>query len=278
VIHNGAIIEDMRPDPTYGGQNGYNQGLEVEAYGYCSGTAAIQYHLVSGNPDQYRLLFDDPAFANVNWTNLTTPGPTGTININIPAGIVTGDYTATLNFRDHNYPTLISPAIRISFHVNLPETYVMPLFDDVIALVDTCQCLTDIQWYHRETGDPQWTLIPGANNYFYQQEGGLTGEYFVSCRMNGVATFTCPQQDMNTLISEEPVSVKMYPNPTAGEVSVTITNATSVNHTLRVTNTAGVVLEDRAFEGNTTTIDMSRYQRGSYIVSIDGNVVRVIRN
>ena len=83
---------------------------------------------------------------------------------------------------------------------------------------------------------------------------------------------------MNTLISEEPVSVKMYPNPTAGEVSVTITNATSVNHTLRVTNTAGVVLEDHAFEGNTTTIDMSRYQRGSYIVSIDGNVVRVIRN
>lgn len=278
VIHNGVIIEDMRPDPTYGGQNGYNEGLEVEAYGYCSGTAAIEYHLISGNPDQYRLLFDDPAFANVNWTNLTTPGPTGTISINIPAGVVTGDYTATLNFRDHNYPTLISPAIRVSFHVNLPETYVMPLFDDVIALVDTCQCLTDIQWYHREAGDPQWTLIPGANNYFYQQEGGLTGEYFVSCKMNGVSTFTCPQQDMNTLISDEPVSVKMYPNPTAGEVSVTITNATSVNHTLRVTNTAGVVLEDRAFEGNTTTIDMSRYQRGSYIVSIDGNVVRVIRN
>lgn len=278
VLHNGAIIEDMRPDTTYGGQNGVNQGIVVEAYGYCSGSGAIEYHLVSGNPDQYKLVFDDPAFSNPGWRYLNTPGQSGTININVPAGIPTGDYYATLTFRDHNYPTLISPQIRVQFHVNLPDTYVMPLFNDVIALIDTCQCLTDIQWYHREAGDTQWTLIPGATDYYYQQEGGLTGEYFVSCRMNGVATFTCPQQDMNTLISDEPVSVKVYPNPTAGQVSISVTGSTSFTHTLRVTNTAGVVLEERTFNGETTTVDMSRYQHGSYIVSVDGTVLQVIRN
>ncbi|MBP5189884.1 MAG: T9SS type A sorting domain-containing protein [Bacteroidales bacterium] len=277
VLHNGAIIEDMRPDTNYIGTNGYNQGLEVEAYGYCSGSGSIEYHLISGNPDQYRLTFDDPSIPNVNWKYLSTPGPTGTININIPAGIPTGDYTATLTFRDHNYPTLISPAIRVSFHVNLPETYVMPLFDDVIALIDTCQCLTDIQWYHREYGETQWTLIPGANDYYYQQEGGLTGEYFVSCRMNGVETYTCPQQDMNTLVSDDAVSVKAYPNPTAGTISINVSNSDKFNHTLRVSNTAGVVIEERTFNGNSTTLDMSRYQHGSYIVSVDGAVQQVIR-
>ena len=278
VLHNGAIIEDMRPDPAYGGTSGYNEGLEVEAYGYCAGGGSIIYHLVSGNPDQYRLVFDDSAIPNVSWTYLTTPGVTGTISLNIPAGVPTGDYTATLSFRDHNYPTLISPGIRVKFHVNLPETYVMPLFSDVIAVIDTCHCLTDIQWYHRETGDPTWTLIPGANDYYYQQNGGLTGEYFVSCKMNGVDTYTCPQQDMNTLVSDEPVSVKAYPNPTAGQVSISVSNSKEFNHTLRVTNTAGVVLENRTFVGDTTTMDMSRFQHGNYIVTVDGSVVQVIRN
>ena len=278
VVHNGAIIEDMRPDPAYSGEDGYNNGLEVEAYGYCSGTGAIEYHLISGNPDQYRLVFDDPAIPNVNWKGLSTPGWTGTININIPAGIPTGDYTATLNFRNHNYPTLLSPDIKVKFHVNLPETYVMPLFSDVIALVDTCHCLTDIQWYHRETGDPQWTLIPGANDYYYTQEGGLTGEYFVSCKMNGVDTYTCPQLDMNTLVSDQPVSVKAYPNPTPGQVSINVTNSNAATHTLRVTNIAGVVLETSTFSGDTVTVDMSRYQHGTYIVSVDGAVVQVVRN
>lgn len=276
VIHNGAIIEDMSPDPAYAGTDGYNNGIEVEAYGYCTGTGAIEYHLVSGQPDQYRLVFDDPAFTDVNWRNLDTPGRNGTININIPAGIVTGDYTATLTLRHHNYPTLLSKPIRIKFHVNLPETYVMPLFNDVIALVDTCQCLTDIQWYHREAGDAQWTLIEGANDYYYRQEGGLTGEYFVSCKMDGVETFTCPQQNMWDLIEEEQ-SVKAYPNPTTDKVTISLTGSRSNTHALRVINIMGSVLFSTSFEGDNATVDMSRFHQGTYIISIDGSAVRVVR-
>lgn len=277
ILHHGAIIEDMRADTNYGG-NGVNQGIEVAAYGYCAGGGSIEYHLLSGNPDQYNIDFDDNAIADVNWTNLATPGSEGTININFPAGLPTGDYGATLTFRDHNYPTLISPGIRLSLHVNLPETYVMPLFSDVIALIDTCHCLTDVQWYHREAGETQWTLIPGANDYVYQQEGGLTGEYFASCKMNGVQTYTCPQQDMENLISESKVTIKAYPNPTAGNVTVSISNAPRSNHWLTVISEAGVVLENVSFVGDTATIDMSRYNKGRYIVSIDGHVVNIVRN
>lgn len=277
VLHHGAILEDMRADTTYGG-NGVNQGIEVEAYGYCSGNGTITYHLLSGNPNQYRIDFDDDAVGDVNWTNLTTPGNTGVININFPAGVASGDYYANLTFRDQNYPTLISPIIRLKLHLNLPETYVMPLFDDVIALVDTCQCLTDVQWYHREAGETQWTLIPGANDYYYRQEGGLTGEYFVSCKMNGADTYTCPQDDMSTLISESPVSVKAYPNPTAGKVTVYIANSRQTTHQLSIINEASVVVGTATFEGDTTTIDLSRYGTGRFIVSVDGYAVKIVRN
>ena len=96
--------------------------------------------------------------------------------------------------------------------------------------------------------------------------------------MNGMDTYTCPQQDVSTLISDQPVSVKAYPNPTAGQVSITVSNSKELNHTLRVTNTAGIVLETRTVVGDTATVDMSRYQHGSYIVTVDGAVVQVIRN
>ena len=43
-------------------------------------------------------------------------------------------------------------------------------------------------------------------------------------------------------------------------------------------NTVGIEMESRTFEGETTTIDMQSYPRGNYMVSVDGMVVRVIRN
>ena len=112
----------------------------------------------------------------------------------------------------------------------------------------------------------------------YQQEGGLTGEYFVSCKMNGIETYTCPQQDMTNLIDENAISVKAYPNPTAGIVTVAIENSSRINHVLTVINEAGIILESISFEGDTATIDMSHFNAGRFIVSIDGYVVKIIRN
>ena len=85
---------------------------------------------------------------------------------------------------------------------------------------------------------------------------------------------------METLITddEQNVNVKAYPNPTTEGVTVTIVGSTQYEHTLRVISTVGVEKEYRTFTGNNTTIDMSDYQSGTYMVSVDGVVVRVIRN
>ena len=69
-----------------------------------------------------------------------------------------------------------------------------------------------------------------------------------------------------------------YPNPTTGEVTIRIDNATTVEHTIILLNMMGVQMEERTFNGNSVNLDLSGYQRGSYMVSVDGMVVRVIRN
>ena len=270
-----TILEGYAVDPTFG-----EQGIEVEAYGYCAGPGAVRYRLSSGQPDEYSLIFGHAAWTNLGWQRIATPG---NIDITVPDGLPTGDYTATLYFRHSAYPDMVSSPIEVTIHVNLPETYVMPLFSDVIALVDTCHCLTDVQWYHREAGAADWEAIPGANDYYYHQEGGLTGEYFVSARYNGQPTYTCPQSDVTTLITEPQPTLTAYPNPTRDVVTLELLTPhssllTAQTHVLRVLNLQGVELERRVFEGSTLQLDLSAYQRGSYVVSVDGMVVRVIRN
>ena len=278
----GAILEPMVPDTTGTGNDSTvaDHGFDVYAYGYCTGSSySLRYHLRSGNPDQYKIDFADIRFTDVDWTNLSVTGAEGTIDIDVPVDLPTGDYTMTVTFRDSRFPWIESSPITASFHVNLPETFTKPIFDNVITIIDTCHCFSDIQWYHRANASDTWQAIPGATGYYYQEAGSLTGEYFVRAKMNGVETYTCPQTDMNTLVTEtrQKVAINVWPNPTTESVNVNISNE-NPTHILRILNTVGLEMEHRTFDGESTRVDMSNYPRGSYMLSIDGIVVRVIRN
>lgn len=84
---------------------------------------------------------------------------------------------------------------------------------------------------------------------------------------------------MNTLVTEtrQKVAINVWPNPTTESVTVNITNE-NPTHILRILNTVGLEMEHRTFDGESTRVDMSDYPRGSYMLSIDGTVVRVIHN
>lgn len=283
----GVIIEkfipDNNPDEKEDDEAQIEEGIEVYAYGYCDGSGySLRYHLNSGNPDQYKINFDDSRFEDVNWTNLTTPGKDGTIDIEIPVDMPTGDYTFTATFRDSRFDWLESNALNVTFHVNLPETYVTPMFDNTIALVDTCNCFTDIQWYHRADASDAWQPIAGATGYYYRPADGskLTGEFFVQAKMNGVPTYTCGQADMQTLYGadkQQKAIVKAFPNPVVNTTTVSIEHSDNWEHALRVVNLMGVEIINTTFEGDRTTIDLDGHAQGNYMISVDGIVVKVMK-
>ena len=284
----GVIIEPFHPDTTQTEEQDEDQtevqeGIDVYAFGYCDGSGySLKYHLNSGNPDQYKIDFADSRFTNVPWTNLVNAGKDGTIDIEIPVDMPTGDYSMTVYFRDSRFTWLESQALTVSFHVNLPETYVRPLFDNTIALVDTCNCFTDIQWYHRNNSSEPWQAIEGANGHYYRPANGekLSGEYFVSAKMNGVPTYTCGQDDMTTLYGAEKknaAKVRAFPNPVVNTTTVTIEGSDIYEHTLRVVNINGWEVVRSNFEGNQTTVEMGDYPQGNYMISVDGIVVKVMK-
>ncbi len=284
----GTIIEnfvpDNNPDEQEDDEAEVKEGIEVYAYGYCDGSGySLRYHLNSGNPDQYKIDFADSHFTDIDWTNLTTPGADGTIDIEIPVDLPTGDYSMTVTFRDSRFDWLESNPFIVTFHVNLPETYVKPMFDNTIILVDTCECFTDIQWYHRANSTEAWQPIEGATGHYYRPADGskLTGEYFVKASMNGVPTYTCGQADMENLYGADNKQVnaivKAFPNPVITTTNVTIENSENYEHNLRIVNLMGVEMQSTTFEGNETVVDMNGYVQGNYMISVDGIVVKVMK-
>ena len=282
----GTIIENFipndNPEEKDDDETEVKEGIEVYAYGYCLGdSVGMSYHLNSGNPDQYKIEFEDSLFTDVDWTDLDITGPDGIIYIEVPVDVPTGDYQMTVTFRDSRFTWLPSNPMSVTFHVNLPQTYVMPMFDNTIALVDTCECFTDIQWYHRADASEPWVAIPGATGHYYRPADGskLTGEFFVQAKMNGVPTYTCGQADMETLYgAEKPkANVKAFPNPVANTTTVTIENSENYEHSLRIVNLTGAEMFRTTFEGNETKVDMDGFVQGNYMIYVDGIVVKVMK-
>jgi len=65
-------------------------------------------------------------------------------------------------------------------------------------------------------------------------------------------------------IGESNVSVSAYPNPTTGNVNIV---AQGMSH-ITVLNALGQMVYDANIEGNMTSLDMSQYQAGVYMVRV----------
>ena len=76
-------------------------------------------------------------------------------------------------------------------------------------------------------------------------------------------------------INESNESVSVYPNPTSDNVNIV---APGINH-VTVMNTLGQVIYDSNADGNMTTLDMSSYQAGVYMVRVtteNGQSVKLV--
>lgn len=255
-------------------------GFDADFKGYCNDNSyQVEFHLAeeATNPDMYSLNYESDLFTDVI---SATINQSGFVDIVIPDGTPAGEYNVDVVFWSSAYPTYKSDPFTLTFIVNLDKDVIMPIFEDVMTVMNADPNMiidtNSITWYHNDS-------VVG-HGPFYQEEGGmLTGEYYVEFTYsdsNGVTRTarSCVQENLvDYPTAPVEATVKAYPNPTVNTVNIAIENATQYTHTLRVMNIMGVTLLNTTFNGDVTSIDFSSFGNGSYTVSVDGMVVRVIK-
>jgi len=253
--------------------------IEIDPAGYCDDTIKLrtQLHYTGLNqlPDQYCILFDNDPTAiaqgfpdSVTWTN-TGVSTVFNIEIPVPANAQSGYYTGKLTFRDTEFPNFECKK-DFTFHVNLGDDFVYAIFNDVLSIVDTCNCFSNYQWYHNGVA------IDGATEAWYQDPNGLSGTYHVAADRDGVRTWTC-EKEYQFQSSAKEMTIEAYPNPTIDRVNIMLKDSPNYSHTMRVMNVMGLTVLNTTFDGNETTINLQGLNHGTYTVSIDGQTVRVIK-
>ena len=268
----GCIIPALMLDTL--GLNG--EQLVSDKYGFCQGeNIVLRYHLRQGEPVYYYVYFPEEQAAAGFRDTIVNPcnENDSLITFPLPAGCPAGHYTV--------YISLVSSALKIhnftaEFTVNMPNSYLVQTFDDVIS-IDNSGALDGqpnrfnaYQWLHNGK------MILGANKPYYQEIGGLTGEYSLIVNPNQEdEAMVCPKHDFVAM----PASKALYllPSPVVTTTTVKLQGFDNENHTLQVYNDRGVLLLSSTFLGRQYTLDLSTLPHGTYLVTVDGVSAKTLK-
>lgn len=244
-----------------------SNGLYITTDGTCQGdNVEVNYHIAQGEPVVYYITFPTEALA-VGFTNADSVAlpASEVLPIVIPDGCPFGHYYADITFVNE---AGARATYRFNFTVNYSDEYITDIFEDVVSIVNVEEIFTSYQWYHNGVA------IEGATLPYYQEEGGLTGTYYV--RVNrGTATEgrTCEKTFDNATAK----TVKVSPNPVESTAKVNLHGFGEGDHLLVVYNSYGQQILSRVFSGNECSVDFSTLPQGAYLVTVDGEKAKAIK-
>lgn len=253
------------------------QFFSVNAEGYCQGESGqIGYTIKDGVATDFKLTFSDSAkaqgFLDKEWTPV--PGD-NKIGVQIPSACVEGKYAADVVFR--NEDSALSRPVRVYINVNLSQDYTIAIYRDVVSVIkDDTKKFETFQWYHN--GEK----IVGATLPYYQEDGGLSGTYYVIINEGTEQELrTCTRNNWyNPLNKYKEVTVMPNPIRTGNTAVIKLYNFTNTEHTLTVDNEFGTtVFGPITFEGEEWTIQADNFGSvsGLFIVKIDDVKVKVLK-
>ncbi|MCQ2343501.1 MAG: YDG domain-containing protein [Paludibacteraceae bacterium] len=251
-----------------------NKKLLSDNETYCGGdVATVLYTIDRGIPYEYRLEFSNAAkaagFVDIDWTRVN-----GDITFNIPDSCDGGDYYATVQFRNEiQARDGLTNVDRdtIEFTVNLSNKYITDIFEDVVSIDNRENRFRSYQWY--KDGD----IIANANLPYYQDKGGLYGEYYVVVNLGEEdEAIICPKEFYHTA-GQKTKSISAYPNPAESELNIQLTGFAEGTHKMMLVNAAGFVVMTENFDGDNYKINVSGLPSGTYTVFVDGESVKAIK-
>ena len=197
------------------------------------------------------------------------------IVVQIPAGCAQGKYEADVVFR--NEDTVETKPIKLFINVNFSQEMTVAIYRDVVSIIkDESKQYGSFQWFHN--GEK----IEGATLPYYQEQGGLSGTYYVVINEGTDQEMrTCARDNWyNPLNKYRDISV--MPNPIRSGTTATIKlyNFADTEHTLTVDNEFGTTIYGPAtFEGDELSIPADNFGlvSGLFIINIDGVKVKVLK-
>jgi len=175
------------------------------------------YSVAPGVTPTAYITFANPNLPEMNTQSaVITEGARTYIEFSVPS--VPGDYQVIITIDGCDYPATVR-VLAGQYNFGGTDALVQQRWDDVVVvnnnpLTNGGYNFVSFQWYKNGV------VIPGATNQYYQEVGGLNGEYavmLVAETTNGLVTFkTC---DM-FFVSEN--LMKVYPVPARTQESITI--------------------------------------------------------
>lgn len=247
----------------------FGDKVDVNVDGYCQGdNGEVTFTVSSGEPTSYLVTFASDAlaqgFSNVGWQAMNST--TNKLYLNVPSNCANGTYHATVTFR--NDANVTTTPINFVFTVNLSEDYTVAIFDDVVSIDNRDNLFFSYQWYHNGVA------IDGATLPYYQEEGGLTGDYYVRVNLGTPSEArTCEKSFDNA--GEK--TLEVYPNPVEANANVRLHGFGSGSHNVIVLNADGKKMLTQSFTGNLLNLDLSSLPIGVYVVTVDGKSMTIVK-
>ncbi len=98
----------------------------------------------------------------------------------------------------------------------------------------------------------------------------VMGPFTIVCNGPGIQT-----NPTNTLTNQADEQVNIFPNPSAGKVTIQLNDFLSQNNNLKVYNALGQSVFTEKLIANTTEVDISRFDNGVYVFAIDNGTTTV---
>jgi hypothetical protein len=252
IITGAKISEEIKLEET----------MNVPVTGECQGEDLyVGYHILSGTPVEYRIIFNAAAhaagFVDTGYLPLPSTQKQDNISLNVPSNMAEGVYLANLQFRNELHDE--SPVYPFEFTIKLSKNYLVKKFDDVIVCDNSSNRFTTYQWY--KNGQ----LIPGATEQFYNDPEGIDGLYSLQVSTkDGVVLWSCDKEIHATTTKKATISAYPSPAKSSEPFTVRITDLTDqdlAGAVMRIYSITGALVQtiNVVTPINTVTLPMGEY-------------------
>ena len=240
---------------------GYKVEIEqhyINIDGYCQReTADITLEFLNIEcPKYYKINGLQTTYQPIDDINITADKH-GELKFQIPDDVEHGDKILQVTFTDDPTQNTESDTAQFDIKISFTSSYIIKLFDDIIAIDNHENVFTSYEWYK------DGKKIEGADQQYYQADGKLTGKYGAFVTIDGGERVKICSLDMDesAAIDLPKHKAKAFPNPAheGEEITIELIDYEAYEYEdcmIKIVNSVGTVVETLNYCSRTNTVTL----------------------